>query len=135
MGHEGVQKTLQRLRGSFIRSCSVCQHNKTEHLDLAGLLQPLTVPFGVWRDIILDFVEGFPKVGCKSVILTVVDWFSKYTHFIALGHPYTATTVAESFFDNIVKLHGVPESIVRDRDPVFTNMLWKELFRLTGTKL
>jgi hypothetical protein len=84
MGHEGVQKTLHRLRASFtpgdnrlvrdfIRSCAVCQCNKTGHLHLAGLLQPLAVPTDVWRDIALDFVEGFPKVGGKSVILTVVD--------------------------------------------------------------
>jgi hypothetical protein len=119
----------------FIRSCSVCQHNKTEHLHPAGLLQPLTVPSGVWRDIALDFVEGFPKVGGKLVILTVVDRFSKYAHFLTLNHCYSATTVAKSFFDNIIKLHGVPESIMSDHDPVFTSTLWKELFRLTGTKL
>jgi hypothetical protein len=146
MGHEGVQKTLHRLRASFtpgdnrlvrdfIRSCAVCQCNKTGHLHLAGLLQPLAVPTDVWRDIALDFVEGFPKVGGKSVILTVVDRFPKYGHSIALGHSYSAMTVAKAFFDTIVRLHGVLESIVSDRDPVFTSTLWKELFRLTGTKL
>ena len=69
----------------------------------------------------MDFIEGFPKVGGKSVILTVVDRFSKYAHFIALGHPYSASSVAHAFFDNIVKLHGLPSSIVSDRDPVFTS--------------
>jgi hypothetical protein len=146
MGHEGVQKTLHRLRASFtpgdnclvrdfIRSCAVCHRNKTGHLHPIGLLQPLAVPTDVWRDIALDFIEGFPKVGDKSVILTVVDRFSKYAHFITLGHPYSATTVAKAFFDTIVRLHSVSESIVSDRDPVFTSTLWKELFRLTGTKL
>jgi len=96
-GHEGVEKTLHRLRASFynphanrlvrehVKSCSVCQRNKTEHLHLAGLLQPLPVPTAAWQDIALDFVEGFPKVGGKSMVLTVVDRFSKYAHFIALG--------------------------------------------------
>jgi hypothetical protein len=56
----------------------------------------------------MDFIEGFPKVGGKSVILTVVDRFSKYAHFIALGHPYTAMSVARAFFDGIVRLHGFP---------------------------
>jgi hypothetical protein len=69
----------------------------------------------------MDFVEGFPKSGGKSVILTVVDRFSKYSHFIALSHPYTTLLVAQAFFDNIVRLHGIPCSIVSDRDPIFTS--------------
>jgi hypothetical protein len=92
------------------------------------------VPSGVWRDIALDFVEGFPKVGGKSVILIVVDHFSKYAHFVTLGHPYSATTVAKAFFDTIICLHGVPTSMVSDHDLVFTSTLWKELFHLAGTQ-
>jgi hypothetical protein len=49
----------------------------------------------------MDFVEGFPKVGGKSAILTVVDWFSKFAHFIPVDHPYSAVSVAKAFFDNI----------------------------------
>jgi hypothetical protein len=64
----------------------------------------------------MDFVEGFSKEGDKSVILTVVDRFSKYAHFIPLGHPYTAASVAKAFFEGIVRLHGFPCSIVSDRD-------------------
>jgi hypothetical protein len=83
----------------------------------------------------MDFVEGFPKVGGKSVILTVVDRFSKFAHFIPLGHPYTAASVAKAFFEEIVRLHGIPCSIVSDRDMVFTSLFWTELFRLAGVKL
>ncbi|KAF0918862.1 hypothetical protein E2562_026697 [Oryza meyeriana var. granulata] len=72
----------------------------------------------VWADIGLDFVEALPKVGGKSVILMVVDRFSKYYHFIPLAHPYTAKT-----------------SMVSDRDPVFTSKFWSELMRLSGAKL
>jgi transposase InsO family protein len=140
-------KRLQRLRTSFstsgdnrlvreyIKGCSVCQRNKTDHLHPAGLLQPLPVPSSVWTDIAMDFVEGFPKVGGKSVILTVVDRFSKFAHFIPVGHPYSAASVAKAFFDNIVRLHGFPASIVSDRGPVFTSNLWTELFWLSGTRL
>ena len=52
--------------------------------------------------------ESFPKVGGKYVVCTVVDRFSKYGHFIALGHPFTATSVAAAFFENVVRLHGIP---------------------------
>jgi hypothetical protein len=63
-------------------------------LPLAGLLQPLEVSSQVWADISMDFIEGLPKVGGKSFILTMVDRFSMYVHFISLDHPYTASSVA-----------------------------------------
>ena len=83
----------------------------------------------------MDFIEGLPKVSGKSVILTVVDRFSKYAHFIALGHPYTAASIARAFFDGIVRLHGFPSSIVSDRDPVFTDHVWRVLFKMAGVTL
>ena len=71
----------------------------------------------------------------KSVILTVIDCFSKAAHFIALDHPYTAVSMARAFFTEVVRLHGIPASIISDRDPVFTSSFWCELFRLSGVKL
>jgi hypothetical protein len=109
-GHEGIDKSLHRWRSSFynpltnrrvqefVKGCAICQCNKSEHLHPAGLLQPLPIPSAVWSDISMDFVEGFPKVGGKSVILTVVDHFSKYAYFIALGHPYSAASVIGLFW-------------------------------------
>ncbi|KAF0904622.1 hypothetical protein E2562_035921 [Oryza meyeriana var. granulata] len=108
---------------------------KSEHLHPAGLLLPLPVPYGIWTDIALDFVEALPRFRGKSVILTVVDRFSKYCHFIPLAHPYSAESVAQAFFTEIVRLHGMPQSMVSDRDPVFTSTFWRELMRLMGTKL
>jgi hypothetical protein len=140
MGHEGNEKMLHRLWAmfysplarcrvrDFVQSCEVCHRNKTEHLHPVGLLQPLPIPSQVWSDIAMDFVEALPKVGGKSVILTVVDRFSKMTHFIPLSHPYSATSVAKAFFDGIVRLHGMPCSIVSDCDPIFTSCFWAELF-------
>jgi hypothetical protein len=93
------------------------------------------VPSAVWSDIGLDFVEALPKVQGKSVILTVVDRFSKYAHFIPLAHPYSAESVAQAFFAEIVRLHGMPQSMVSDRDPVFTSKFWQEMMRLMGAKL
>jgi hypothetical protein len=133
MGHEGMEKTLHRLRVDFhipgarvvvqehVHACTMCQRNKGEQLHPAGLLQPLDMPTTVWADIVMDFVEGLPCVHGKSILLTVIDRFSKATHFILLGHPYSAMTVARAFFDGIVRLHGVPSSIVSDCGPVFTS--------------
>jgi hypothetical protein len=93
-----------------------------EQLRPVGLLQLIQVPSAVWANIAIDFIEGLPKVGGKSCILTVIDRFSKYyAHFLLLGHPYTTTSVARLFFTNIIKLHGIPSSIVSDRDPAFTD--------------
>ncbi|KAL0455225.1 UNVERIFIED_CONTAM: hypothetical protein Slati_0861700 [Sesamum latifolium] len=83
----------------------------------------------------MDFIEGLPNSEGKDSILVVVDRLTKYSHFIALKHPYTATSVAKVFFDNIYKLHGLPVSIVTDRDRVFTSKFWKELFTLSGVSL
>jgi len=111
------------------------QRNKTESLHPAGLLQPLDVPAQVWSDISIDFVEGLPKVHGKSAILTVVDRLSKYAHFIPLGHPYTAASLARAFFSEVVRLHGFPSSIVSDCDPVFTGHVWRDLFKCAGVQL
>ena len=89
----------------------------------------------MWSDISLDFIEGLSRVNGKSVILTVVDRLSKHAHFIALSHPYTTASVAKAIFEAIVRLHGFPNSIVSDRDPVFSSNVWRDLFKLVGVKL
>lgn len=67
--------------------------------------------------------------------MVVVDRFTKYAHFVPLRHPFTAATVARPFWDNIIKLHGVPHSIVSDRDRIFTSNMWRTLLDAAGTKL
>jgi hypothetical protein len=81
----------------FVRDCAVCQQNKTSHLRPSGLLQPLPVPSMIWSDLAMDFIEALPRVNNKTVILTVINRLSKAAHFIPLGHPYTATSVARHF--------------------------------------
>ena len=146
-GHSGVQASYQRVKklfhwpdmkadvDSFVKQCSVCQQAKHEHCKYPGLLQPLPIPEESWQDISMDFIEGLPKSDSFSVILVVVDRLTKYAHFLPLKHPFTAKSVAHLFFDNVVKLHGVPKTIVSDRDRVFTASFWQELFKLLDTKL
>jgi hypothetical protein len=114
----------------FVQACPTCQRYKSEHLHSTGLLMPLPIPTIVCVDISLNFVEALPHVNGKSSILSIVDHFSKYCHFIALGHLYTAESVAQAFFTDIVRLHGMPQSMVSDRDPIFTSTFWCELMRL-----
>jgi hypothetical protein len=145
--HEGVHRTLHRLQRDFhfpnmcrlvqdfVCTCATCQRYKSKHLHPVGLLQPLPVPAIVWADIGMDFVEALSRVHGKTVILFVVDRFSKYCHFIPLAHSYIVESVVQAFFTDIVRLHGIPQSIVSDRDPMFTSAFWRELMRLMGTKM
>jgi hypothetical protein len=83
----------------------------------------------------MDFIIGLPKSRNKSVTMVVVDLLSKYAHFCALHHPFTASTVSQIFMDRVFKLHGMSKSIVSDRDTTFTSNFWQELFKLQGTQL
>lgn len=65
----------------------------------------------------------------------MVDKFSRYAHFVALAHPFTALDVAPVYLNNIYKLHGLPQAIISDRDRIFTSTLWTELFWLADTQL
>lgn len=117
-----------------MRECSVCQQVKGEHVKSPGLLKPLNIPEEPWKEIAMDFITGLPKSKGFEVIWVVVDRFSRYAHFIALTHPISAKGLAQIFFEQI-KLHGIPETIVSDRDSLFLNEFWQTLFKISGTKL
>lgn len=131
-GHSGVLRTFKRLAQQFywpsmhkhvqdyIQHCITCQKTKSETLAPAGLLQPLPIPC-LWDDISLDFIEGLPSSYSKDSIMVVMDRLSKYTHFIALSHPYSAKSIAAKFVENVIKLHGMPKSIISDRNPIFVS--------------
>lgn len=83
----------------------------------------------------LDFIEGLPISNGKSTILVVVDHLTKYAHFMSLGHPYTALSVAQVFLDYVFKLHGLPLILISDRDKVFMSNFWSDFFKLQGVEL
>jgi hypothetical protein len=146
-GHSGIQVTYQRLKNlfawegmkvaveEFVKQCTICQQAKHENCKTPGLLQPLQPPSAPWQSVSMDFITGLPKSGGYEVILVVVDRYNKYAHFLPLKHPFTAPQVAQTFFDNVVKLHSLPSSIVSDRDNIFTSAFWKSLFTNLHTQL
>ena len=69
----------------------------------------------------MDFVERLPKSQLKDVVFVVADRFTKFVHFVPLSHPYFVAKVAQLYMQYVFKLHGMPATIVSDRDPVFTS--------------
>lgn len=146
-GHSGYLRTYRRMAGTlywqgmmkrvqeFVKACDTCQRQKYAATTPSGLLQPLPIPVLVWSEISMDFITNLPKSNGYEAILVVVDRLSKYSHFIPLKHPFTARSIAFIFVKEVVRLHGVPESILSDRDPLFVSIFWKELFKLIGTVL
>ena len=83
----------------------------------------------------MDFVTGLPQSRGYTAILVAVDRLTKYAHFAPLSSGFNALKVASVFIDTVVKHHGFPKTLVSDRDPVFLNATWEEMWRLSGTKL
>jgi len=77
----------------------------------------------------MDFIEGLPRHQGLDTILVVVDRFTKYSHFIALAHLFSAKDIAKFFIKIVVKLHGFPSSIVTDKDKIFMTTFWMEQFK------
>ena len=113
----------------------VCQQDKYEEKTPTRLLQLLSIPDRIWEDVSLYFIVGLPKSVGFVTILVVVDHLNKYSNFIQLSHLYTAKIVAKVFCRENVRLHGIPRSIVSDRDVIFLSSFWQELFRLSQTSL
>ena len=125
-------KGMKRYVTEYVSKCLTCQQVKAEHQVPTGLLNPLPIPQWKWDDITMDFVSGFPLTQQKhDSVWVIVDRLTKSAHWI----DYSMDRLAELYVDEIVRLHGVPLSIVSDRDPRFTSRFWKELQSALGTKL
>lgn len=100
-------------------------------------MQPLSVPQSIFSYIHIDFIIGLPKSSDFEVILVVVERLTKYDHFVPLKDSYITAIVAQTFVDQIYRLHGLPRNIMSERDSVFISTFWQELwlFKQLGTSL
>ncbi|GJP51223.1 hypothetical protein CLOM_g10392 [Closterium sp. NIES-68] len=147
-GHFGSNKTLTGIAKhyywphlaedvqTFVTSCDTCQRMKSSKQKKARLLQPLPVPEQPWQVVSLDFITGLPPTTSgHDAILVVIDKFSKMGHFIPTHTTARTEETAQLFVRYIVSQHGIPTTLISDRDPKFTSKFWKELMSLLGTKL
>ena len=120
----------------FVEQCLTCQQVKAEHQRPSGLLKPLMIPEWKWERIAMDFVVGLPRTPKGyNAIWVIVDRLTKSAHFLPVRTTYSMDRYAQLYVKEIVRLHGVPVSIVSDRDPRFTSKFWKSLHEAMGTKL
>jgi hypothetical protein len=143
-GHFGQKKTYDMLSDNFywpklrrdvirfVERCVTC-HKAKSKLNPHGLYTPLPAPKIPWEDISMDFVLGLPRTQKKrDSIFVVVDRFSKMAHFIPCNKSDDASHVANLFFKEILRLHGMPKTIVSDRDVKFMSYFWKTLWASLG---
>ncbi|CAR64332.1 YALI0E14388p2 [Yarrowia lipolytica CLIB122] len=147
-GHYGYFKSYERLARAYYwprmidhmrnhtRSCLICQTTKARRAPPQGLLKQLPVPTGNWQEITMDFIGGIPTThrGHNNIWVTV-DRMSKMVHLIPCKTSTDGEELADMYIDRIVRYHGVPRSIVSDRDKLFTAKLWQTLQTRLGTEL
>ena len=120
----------------FVLRCLTCQQVKCEHQRPGVVSQSMSIPTWKWERITMDFIVGFPTTTSGyDFIWVIVDRLNKSTHFISVRVKYTAEKLVELYISQIVRLHGVPISIILDRGSLFTSHFWKALQHGLGTKL
>ncbi|MCO5559451.1 hypothetical protein L7F22_013051 [Adiantum nelumboides] len=147
-GHRGIATTMKgveryfywpRLKKDvedFVRSCLVCQKVKFDRHKAQGLLQPLPIPTRPWESIAMDFIFYLPRTQSgRDGIWTIIDRFSKQAHFVPVKKTVKPDHLARLFVAQIFRLHGMPETIVSDRDPRFTSLFWKAIWENIDTRL
>jgi hypothetical protein len=111
---------MKREIARYVSECDTCQRIKANHLKVAGTLQPLPIPSWKWEDLSMDFIVGLPNTfRHHDSIWVIVDRLTKATHFLPVHTTHRAEKYAEIYIDQIVRLHGIPRSIVSDRGAPF----------------
>lgn len=107
----------------FVAKCFVCQLAEVENQRLAGELQPLPILEWKWEDISMDFVIRLPRTSTrKNSIWVIVDILTKSAHFLPITNIDSMDKLSKIYVKDIVRLHGVPRSIVSDRDTQFISL-------------
>ena len=118
----------------YIEECDLCQRMKNRTEEVAGKLKLGEVPGKPWTHISVDFITKLPMVAGKDMILVVCDRLLKMMHFVVTTEGTLTEELARLFKDNVWRLHGLPESVVSDREPQFVAELIKELNGMLGIK-
>jgi hypothetical protein len=125
---------MKREIAKYVSECDICQRIKASHLKVAGTLQPLPIPSWKWEDICMDFVVGLPNTSRHhDSIWVIMDRLSKTAHFLPVHTTHKAEKYAEIYIDQIVRLHGIPRTIVSDRGALFVARFWEQLQKSLGT--
>ena len=113
----------------------VYQNVKAKHQVPSGLLQPIRIPEWKWDQITMDFMVGLLLTGKKhDSVWVMVDRLTKSAHFLPVRTNYSLDKLAEPYISEIVRLYGIPISIISDRDPRFTSRFWGKLQEALGTR-
>jgi hypothetical protein len=147
-GHLGKEKTIELVKRRFywpgmdaditryVISCDACQRNKPSQQAKMGPLMSLPIPLRPWQQFSMDLITQLPRSRSgNDAIVVYVDKLSKMTHYVATRTTVTAPELARITIREVIRLHGVPESILSDRDPRFTAHFWKAFWSQIGTTL
>jgi hypothetical protein len=125
---------MKREIAKYIAECDTCQRVKASHLKVAGTLQPLLVPTWKWEDICMDFIVGFPNTfRYHDSIWVIMDRLTKTAHFLPVHTTYKTEKYAKIYIDQIVRLHGIPKTIVSGRGALFVAHFLEQLQKSLGT--
>ncbi|XP_023807361.1 uncharacterized protein LOC111946829 isoform X2 [Oryzias latipes] len=124
--------TMERDVKEYIAACTTCARSKTSNRPPSGHLLPLSTPSRPWSHIAVDFVSGLPPSQGHTVILTIIDRFSKAAQFIPLPQLPSASETADVLINHVFRHHGIPSDIVSDRGPQFTSQVWRAFCSALG---
>ncbi|XP_019234434.1 PREDICTED: transcription factor PCF7-like [Nicotiana attenuata] len=120
----------------YVAQCPSCQQVKIEHQKPGGLMQTIEIPTWKWEAINMDFIMGLPRPHRKfDSIWVIVDRLTKSAHFLPVRSTYTVEDYAKLYIKEIVRLHGVPVSIISDRGAQFTAHFWRSFQKGLGTQV